>query len=241
MTYQCAIIIPTYNEEKALEIQLLELLDVMSEKTLIIIVDDSLDSKSSKIAKKIFENQNNMGVNLRTIDSKSKTGRGDAVRWGLEIALEYKEINKFIESDADGSHTPGDIEVIKNALANHNFVIGSRYLSASLITGWPVSRKIFSKILNILIPRIFRMKVSDCTNGLRAYDRSVVELMLKQQCLTTGFIYLTESLIYLKGLGLTPREIPTTFINRKHGKSTVGLKELAGSISGIVKIWVKYR
>jgi hypothetical protein len=85
------------------------------------------------------------------------------------------------------------------------------------------------------------MKVSDCTNGLRAYDRSVVELMLKQQCLTTGFIYLTESLIYLKGFGLTPREIPTTFINRKYGRSTVGLKELAESISGIVKIWVKYR
>jgi dolichol-phosphate mannosyltransferase len=241
MTYECAIIIPTFNEEKALEIQLLELLDVISERTLIIIVDDSLDSKSSKIAKKIFENQNKVGVNLRTIDSKDKTGRGDAVRRGFEIALEYKEINKFIESDADGSHTPRDIDVIKNALANHNFVIGSRYLPASLITGWPVSRKVFSKILNILIPRIFRMKVSDCTNGLRAYDRSVVELMLKQQCLTTGFIYLTESLIYLKGFGLTPREIPTTFINRKYGRSTVGLKELAESISGIVKIWVKYR
>lgn len=241
MTYECAIVIPTYNEEKALEVHLLELLDVISERTLILIVDDSVDSKSSKIAKKVFDNQSKIGVGLRTIDSKSKTGRGNAVRRGFEVALEYKEINKFIESDADGSHTPSDIKVIKNALTNHNFVIGSRYLPASLIIGWPVSRKVFSKMLNILIPRMFRMKVTDCTNGLRAYDRSVVELMLKQQCLTAGFIYLTESLIYLKGLGLTPREIPTTFINRKYGKSTVGLKELAESVSGILKIWVKYR
>lgn len=241
MTYECAIVIPTYNEEKALEIQLLELLDVISERTLILIVDDSMDSRSSKIAKKVFANQSKIGVDLRTIDSNRKTGRGDAVRRGFEVALEYKEINKFIESDADGSHTPSDIVAIKNALSKHNFIIGSRYLPAGSIIGWPVSRMVVSKILNTLIPRVFQMKVTDCTNGLRAYNRSVVEVMLKQQCLTTGFIYLTESLIYLKGLGLTPREIPTTFINRKHGKSTVGLKELTESISGIVKIWVKYR
>ena len=145
MTYECAIVIPTYNEEKSLEVQLLELLDVMSIRTLVIVVDDSLDSKSSKIAKKVFDSQSKIGVDLRTIDSKIKTGRGDAVRRGFEVALEYKEIKRFIESDADGSHTSSDIDAIKNALSYHNFVIGSRYLPASSIIGWPVSRKVFSK------------------------------------------------------------------------------------------------
>jgi dolichol-phosphate mannosyltransferase len=112
-------------------------------------------------------------------------------------------------------------------------LIGSRYLKESAIENWPLLRRIFSKILNSLIPVLLNINVTDITNGLRRYNNQSVDLILNFKQLSFGFTYLSEQALIVRAKNLKILEIPITFINRSRGNSTVGLKEIYSSIQGV--------
>jgi dolichol-phosphate mannosyltransferase len=112
-------------------------------------------------------------------------------------------------------------------------LIGSRYLKESAIVNWPLLRRIFSKILNSLIPVLLNINVTDITNGLRRYNNQSVDLILNFKQLSFGFTYLSEQALIVRAKNLKILEIPITFINRSRGNSTVGLKEIYSSIQGV--------
>ena len=114
--------------------------------------------------------------------------------------------------------------------------IGSRYLKKSKIIGWPIKRKIFSKLANLLAQFLFGFDISDYTNGFRVYNRRSITELLKYEINNNGFIYLTETLIILKKKKYRIGEYPTIFINRKFGRSSLRLKEIINSLLGIFKI-----
>jgi dolichol-phosphate mannosyltransferase len=98
---------------------------------------------------------------------------------------------------------------------------------------WPLLRRIFSKILNSLIPVLLNINVTDITNGLRRYNNQSVDLILNFKQLSFGFTYLSEQALIVRAKNLKILEIPITFINRSRGNSTVGLKEIYSSIQGV--------
>ena len=142
--------------------------------------------------------------------------------------------------DADFSHNPNEIKkkinfFIKNDL---DLLISSRYLKKSKIINWSIQRLVFSKLSNLLASFLLNVGVTDYTNGFRLYSRKSVELIVKK-CgkIGDGFIVLSEILLIIKLKNYKINELPTIFVNRKRGHSSVNFKLIIQSLIGILKLY----
>lgn len=224
------IIIPAYNEDENI-IKLIKIIQNEYANIDIILIDDS----NNFITKQNIENYK--FSNLKYIKRDMKMGRGSAIRYGFEYANKHS-FDYTIEMDSDCSHDPKEIKFLLQKITNKNYdlVIGSRYLKESKIIGWPIKRKVFSKLANLLAQFLFGFDISDYTNGFRIYNSRSISELLKYEIKNNGFIYLTETLIILKKKKYRIGESPTIFINRKFGSSSVKLKEIINSLLGVFKI-----
>ena len=227
------IIIPAYNEGKNL-IDLLKKIKAENENWSIIIVDDSESFETDKLIKNYKEKK------IYYIKRNLKMGRGNAVRFGFE----YSKKNKFdyvVEMDADLSHNPAEIKTLLKKLMSkkYDLVIGSRYLKDSKIIGWPIKRRIFSKLSNFFARFLFGYGLTDYTNGFRVYNASAINELIKYPIENNGFMYLTETFIILKRKNFKISEQATVFINRKKGSSSLKLSEIIRSLVGIIKLKLK--
>jgi dolichol-phosphate mannosyltransferase len=235
MSFRAAILLPTYNETESLKRLLEELVVVFKNEVIYIVVDDSEDSRSTHVSENFFSDRQDLTYHV--IESKVKRGRGDAILRGIKFSHSQFGVTRIIEMDSDGSHSVLDASNILKELENGSqFVIGSRYLPESEISGWPKSRLMFSKILNKTLSKIFPLKISDWTNGLRGYSEESSLVLVSEGQIVTGFTYLSEQILVLNKFGIYPREIPSKFRNRVHGSSSVGFKELKTSFIGIFKL-----
>ena len=231
---EISIIIPTFNEKENIH-RLIKNIKKVVPKAYIVIVDDSIDDEIGKIVEK------NKYSNVNYYHRKNAKGRGSAVLFGLRKNFSKDKKRIFIEMDADFSHRP--IELKKNIelfkKKNYDFLISSRYLKKSKIINWPISRKIFSKLSNILAQLVLRVNVSDYTNGFRIYSSNAVNIILKK-CgkIGDGFIILSEFLLALNINKLRIGETNTIFVNRIRGESSVNFKLIVNSFVGLIKLFV---
>ena len=191
------IIIPTYNEHLNIENLLHGLFRVVPSIKNYVIVDDSPNTMTQNVIYELTQNESEKEIKF--IKNTSKMGRGYAVNVGLEWAINnLKNSTHFIEMDADGSHSPEMVFRLACQNPDLPFVIGSRYLSESQITGWPNSRRNFSKLINNTLRWMFMYKLTDWTNGLRRYSRGSVEILTSVNIESHGFIHLTEQILLLR-------------------------------------------
>lgn len=236
------LIIPSYNETLALPKLLHDLKANLAEDVAVIIMDDSSHDTFKKIQQNCLASVKDSEFSLMFYNSGGKSGRGAAVRRGMEIALsEFPAVEKILECDGDGSHRAEDILMIKNSVSNADLLVGSRYLTASEIVGWPLSRRLFSWLLNQSIPRFVRVNLRDITNGLRRYSKNAVIQILSQKQENKGFIYLSEQAILISRAGMTLSEEPIIFVDRTLGNSTVTWREIYDSLYGILKLILENR
>ena len=239
MTHQIpalALVIPTYRETESLRGLLFELSATKPPINHIVIVDDSEKGQSSKIALEFATALNNDGIKLHVISNYVKSGRGAAVRQGFTYLLDNFEVDYFIEMDADGSHNPKEISNLCSALKNGSFVIASRYISGGQIIGWSARRKIMSRFVNVLIQKLFKLNLKDCTNGFRAYKKESIEVLVEHNSLVNDFLYLSEQILVLRKRGIEAVEVPSLFINRTHGSSTVNSKVLITAVLSLIRL-----
>jgi glycosyltransferase involved in cell wall biosynthesis len=233
MTSNIAIIIPAYNESDNIKNLIKKIRQNI--KPQIIVVDDSNNNLTKNILKKIK-------TNIIYIKRNKKLGRGSAVLEGLKNSLKKKEVEIFIEMDADLSHPPNELR--RNIRffneKNLDLLIGSRYLKESQIINWPASRRIFSKLANYLARFLLKIPCTDYTNGYRIYSRSAAKKIV-QKCgkIGDGFIILSEILLVLYKNNFRIGEIKTKFVNRSRGESSANLKLIIASLVGLIKIFLK--
>lgn len=228
------LVIPSYRETIALKEFLKELLSLLPLDCAVVIADDSPEEDFQIIRVQIKELRQSFRHEILFSRSERKSGRGAAVSRGFKAGLlEYPNVIYFAECDADGSHQPEDVVSVIYSELESDLLIGSRYLKSSKIINWPKSRRIFSYFLNIAIPKILDIEVSDITNGLRRYSIKAFECINNIEPINHGFIYLSEQALIVSKSELTIDEIPIRFINRIHGQSTVSYKEVINSLLGI--------
>ena len=225
-----SIIIPTYKEKENI-FKLTKKILSLYPKAVIFVVDDT---ENLNLKNRFKSNK------IKYFLRKNKKGRGSAVLYGLKKSLQYKSNSIFIEMDADFSHNPKELKkkiefFIKNDL---DLLISSRYLENSKIINWPIQRLVFSKLSNKLAQFLLDVGVTDYTNGFRIYSRRSVELIVKK-CgrIGDGFIVLSEILLTIKLNKFKIRELPTIFVNRKRGESSVNFKLIIQSLIGIVILY----
>tara|TARA_B100000886_G_C20424594_1_gene493296 strand:+ start:662 stop:1384 length:723 start_codon:yes stop_codon:yes gene_type:complete len=228
------IVIPAYKEAE----NILSLIKKIRKQLncLIIIVDDSPDLKTKKV---IFDSKIK---NLKYYNRGKKDGRGSAVIFGFKKLIKISaNLNCFIEMDADLSHSPTELKrniyfFYANSL---DLLIGSRYLNGSKIINWPRSRRILSKLSNLLAKILLGVPVSDYTNGFRFYSKAAVKTVISS-CNKTGggFIILSEIILILWKKNYKISEIKSIFRNRTRGESSVNLKLIIESLIGLCKLYL---
>ncbi|OGG17835.1 hypothetical protein A3D78_03590 [Candidatus Gottesmanbacteria bacterium RIFCSPHIGHO2_02_FULL_39_14] len=230
-----SIIIPTYNEKENL-ITLLPVLKNLYPASNIFIVDDNSQDKTSDFIKK-FSRKNK---NVHLLQRHSKLGRGSAVIDGLKKALIIGKTDYYLEMDADFSHVPGEIKRLLVKKDPHTLVIGSRYIPGARTVNWPHWRQILSILANFYIRTILKIPLHDFTNGFRLYPKYAAEIIVMTNPAEKGYTTLSETayILFLNGFKFV--EVPTTFVNRKLGKTKISLKEYLQSLTSIIRIKQNY-
>ena len=226
-----AIIIPTYNESDNIK-KLVKKINEYVKNVNIFIIDDSPIPEISKLI-----NVNNKNINY--FHRKNKRGRGSAILFGIKKALKDKQINLIIEMDADFSHDPKELrkKIDYFIKKNLDMLIASRYLNNSKILNWSLSRRVFSILSNILAKLFLRINLKDFTNGFRFYSiRSAKKIVKKCGNIGDGFIILSEIIVVINNNNFKIKELPTTFVNRTRGESSVNFMLILQSLFGLINL-----
>ncbi|OGH51014.1 MAG: hypothetical protein A3H17_01310 [Candidatus Levybacteria bacterium RIFCSPLOWO2_12_FULL_37_14] len=231
-----AIIIPCYNAHETI-IKAIERVLVYFPEPKIIIVDDNSPDKSAELINERFSYDKRIKLILR----KNKGGRGSAVLRGFQEGLKNKNIEFFIEMDADLCHDPKYIPIMISKCNMFDVVIASKYLKESIIKGLNVKRIIFSRIVNSYIRFMLKVPITDFTNGFRCYRREALEKVDFDSFYSKGFILLSEIIYKIYKKGGSFGEIPFNFVHKEINKSNFNFAEIKEAFITILKLKYNFR
>ncbi|MFA6954798.1 MAG: polyprenol monophosphomannose synthase [Thermoanaerobaculia bacterium] len=230
------VVVPTYKESENI-VALVDEVAAVLPGVEIVVVDDSPDDATAAAVRNAGRDR------VRIVHRDAKSGRGSAVLLGIGMLLE-SGCEQIAEMDADFSHPPSQLpELLATARSKGtDLLIASRYLPSSRIDNWPRSRRLFSRTANFVARNLLGVPVRDYTNGYRMYSRRGATL-ITETCgrLGRGFIPLSEILVNLHFRGYAIAEVPTHFVNRLRGESSVNAREIADALSGLWKIFLLRR
>ena len=230
------VVLPSYNERENIVPLIQDVLDGDPARN-VCVVDDRSPDETYRLVEETRNSRAGWADRVHLLVRSKKDGRGGAVRdgfrWGQHAAVPY---DAYVEMDCDYSHEPGAIgEGLDLLRAGYDVVIGARYPDG-VITGWPMSRQVFSRLANSLARVLIDRSVRDYTNGFRFYSPRAVAILLRHEQQHTGYVYLSESLSYLLRAGLRIGAFPIRFKNRERGTSNTNLREIRAALTGIVQI-----
>lgn len=199
-----SIIIPAYNEEKAIGEVLDSVKEVMNKTKWsyeIIVVDDGSSDKTPEIAQ-------NKGVGvIQHIENK---GTGVATTTGIKNA--HGEIVVMV--DADGSYPVQDIPRLLEYMNTYDMVIGARRSETGSL---PILRRPAKFIIRKLAEYVTRKKIPDLNSGLRAFKKEMALNFFN--ILPEGHSWVSTLTIASLSNGYDVKYIPIDYYKRK-GKST---------------------
>jgi dolichol-phosphate mannosyltransferase len=228
------IVIPTYNEVDNIERLVRTLLDLDAAPD-VLVIDDSSPDGTGEVADGLAAE---LPDRVSVIHREAKDGRGGAVLAGFTRGL-ADGYDVLFEMDADFSHDPAEVPAFLDAVRRYYFVIGSRYLPESRIVDWPASRTFFSRWANRYAQFFLRIPITDYTNGYRCYRADALEKLDSEAVDGKGYIVLSEIAWQLYRAGLSVGEVPTVFVNRSRGESSLSLGEVFSAFTGVLKLWVR--
>ncbi len=225
------IILPTYCESENIE-RLVTEIENLPLNVIILVIDDSSPDGTSNI---VFALQRRY-QNLLLLSRSEKSGLGTAITDGFKFFLTLEVPPHFVVTmDADYSHNPKDIpKLVEKARDCNGIVIGSRYCRGGLIAGWPLSRRIVSRIANLFANTLLLLQLHDCTSGFRCYSRTYLTNIIGYLHCTTYEIQI-ETLKQARAQQFEVKEEPVLFVNRKSGKSKLTSSEIRGYVSYVFK------
>lgn len=202
------IIIPTYNEAENIP-ELVRRLKASVDGVRILIVDDSPDYKTAKVASEL-----GCQVYQRTQDK----GLSKAVVDGIDFCGDSE---KIVVMDADLQHPPEVLPRLIEALNKNDFVVCSRYVKNGGCTEWDLDRKVISKVAN-LVARPLQYEVRDLVSGFFGFKKEGLPNLSTVN--TKGFKIMLELLV--RGHWNSIAEIPYMFEPRTKGESKLSKQKI---------------
>ena len=233
---QVAIIIPTYNESENILLLIKSLSSVVPGASLFVVDDNSPDGTARTVERRYGSSKH-----IQVMRGAAKQGRGAAVIRGFRLAYKSSTYRIFIEMDADHSHQPELLPKLLEQVTKKTVVCASRYLPGGGIVGWSGLRSLFSRVSNVMIRLVLSSKLSDNTNGFRAYPRAAIKKLLEQPLVTANYLVLSETTLLLTSQGFYYREVPSYFPNRLVGRSNTTPKLAVQSCLDLCRLWLHYR
>ncbi len=216
------IIIATFNEKENLPLLVTQLRELIPG-VAILIVDDSSPDGTGKWA----IGQAASCDDFFAIVRKDERGLGSATlagfRWGLEHDFDY-----LATLDADFSHDPLSLVKLVETLKTDDqvgVVVGSRYVKGGQIQGWPIYRRVASRLVNWLSQFWLGLKTRDNSGAFRVYRASSLAQIELNSIQSQGYGYLEEILFRLQQKRVKIVEIPIIFRDREAGSSKASIGE----------------
>ena len=220
------IVIPTYNERGNIEKLLPELLD-FDPSLEVLVVDDGSPDGTADAVEAIARARGRAHVLRRT----SKDGIGPAYRAGFKKALELGG-QLIVQMDADFSHPIESLPELFEGTADHDVVLGSRYLDGITVVRWPMERLLLSYFGNYYVRKLTRLPVRDTTGGFKCWRRETLEAIDLDQVRSNGYSFQIEMTYRAWCKGARILEVPIIFMDRE-----VGVSKMSKRI-GLEALWI---
>jgi dolichol-phosphate mannosyltransferase len=220
----------TYNERGNLQ-PLIEEIHRYLPQADILVVDDNSPDGTGKLADELAAKDSR----IRVLHRPGKLGLGTAMLRAMSYAIEHDY--EFLQNlDADFSHPARFLPAIQAGMADHDVMIGSRYVAGGGTENWPLVRLAISRSVNTLVRFLFRMPVLDASGAFRCYRVSVLKKAQLERTVSRGYSFQQEILFRCHEAGARLGETPIIFENRREGKSKVNWKEAVRSMLTI--LWI---
>jgi glycosyltransferase involved in cell wall biosynthesis len=153
------VIIPAYNEAKAIGIVLESLARFPYQ---VVVVDDGSTDQTMAVA---------LSYPIVMLHHITNLGQGAALQTGIEYALKNPATRFIVTFDSDGQHDPSDIHRLLDPLSRGvvDVTLGSRFATGANALGIPWLRKLGLHLGTWLTILTTGLKVTDTHNGLRAF------------------------------------------------------------------------
>jgi dolichol-phosphate mannosyltransferase len=157
------VIVPVHNEPRlALLLRRFDFERTPS----VLVVDDGCTDASSAVA---------AGYPVTVLRHERRTGVGAAIRTGL-MHLRREGSGTAVVMAGNNKDDPTEIPALVAAVeSGADYVQGSRYLAAATARDTPLERRIITRAVALLWSARFARRLTDVTNGFRAYRLAILD------------------------------------------------------------------
>lgn len=227
------VALATYNEAENIGTILQQIRHTLPCASLLVIDDNSPDGTADLVEKRMA-----VDPKLHLIKRAGKLGLGTALLRAIDYA-KHLSVSHLIILDADLSHPVSALPRLVEGMSRYDIMIGSRYVQGGGTVGWPISRKIISRAVNLLFQGLFRVRVKDASGSYRCYAMTILEKTRTDRLISTGYSFLEELLYLCVKAGANVGETPIVFVERAKGVSKVNWKEAARSLFTLVYLGLR--
>jgi dolichol-phosphate mannosyltransferase len=218
----------TYNERDNLARLIAEVHAAVPAADLLVVDDNSPDG-TGKLADELAA----ADPRIHVIHRAGKLGLGTAILAAMNYAIE-RGYDYFVNMDGDFSHHPRYLPALLAGMARHDVMIGSRYVPGGGTLGWPLSRRLMSAGVNIVVRLLMRFPSKDNSGGYRVYRVDLLRRTDLNRLVSRGYSFQEEVLLRCRQAGARIGEAPIIFEDRRVGSSKVNLHETVRSMGVIL-------
>jgi undecaprenyl-phosphate 4-deoxy-4-formamido-L-arabinose transferase len=155
-------------------------------------------------------------------------GLGPSHNFGFSLVP--NDVDYIVTMDSDLNYQPEELpQMLK---INADIVVGSRGMNR--VGSW--WKKGASKLMNVILRKIWKLDVIDMTSNYRLYKTCVIK-DIYPNVKATGFEYCPEVLLVAARKGYIIKESPAEFIPRITGKSKMPIFK---TMFGYIKLFLRY-
>jgi dolichol-phosphate mannosyltransferase len=223
--------LPTYNEVENIALLIPELLALPVDLK-VLIVDDNSPDGTGEVADELARSDERIQVLHRAGKMGLGTAYVQAFERGLAEGYQY-----FFEMDTDLSHDPNYLPAFFAALeAGADVVIGSRNIPGGGVEGWGLGRHALSKGGSLYSRMILGVPVKDLTTGYKAFNAKALRTIDLASIRSNGYSFQIETTYRALLRGLSVKEVPIVFVDRRAGESKMSRRIFAEAIMMVWKL-----
>lgn len=208
------VVVPTYNERANIEGLVL---GVMAQGAgyRVLIVDDGSPDGTGALADGLAAAYPDR---VDVLHRAAKGGLGPAYIAGFCRAL--KQNPDFVaQMDADFSHDPDALPRLVSAAHHVDLALGSRYVAGGRLVGWPVWRRLLSRLGGAYARLVLGAPVADLTSGFKVWRPETLAGIGVDRLGSDGYGFTIEATWRALQRGATVSEVPIVFADRVAGAS----------------------
>ncbi len=224
-----AVVVPTYNERDNLA-ALIEKILALGPAYRVIVVDDASPDGTGTLADQLAAGRRGR---LQVLHRSSKEGIGPAYIAGFRVAL-ADGAERIAQMDADHSHDPADLPRLVATTAIHDLALGSRYVPGGRTEGWPLHRRLLSRLGGLYARVVLGVPIADLTSGFKVWRREALAALDLDVLRADGYAFQIETTYRTLRRGGRVAELPIVFADRVAGASKLSRRVV---LEAAVVVW----